>query len=121
MLGIQSKDENAAASAENPYAFSDGVEMNNDEILLKWADPQPNYKDGAYKCVNVVEGRLYTGSCDFEYKVLCKMGTNEEESTTVPSPGSSKSDRSRANLPVFALFLAVSIFKTCYALVGPVA
>ena len=31
---------------------------------------------------------------------------------------SSESERSRANLPVFALFLACSVFKTFYALVG---
>ena len=45
---------------------------------------------------------------------LCKKFENCEDENSA----NSESERSRANFPVFALFMACSVFKTFYALVG---
>ena len=55
------------------------------------------------------DGRLATDRCDYEGWALCTVACED---------ASSGSELSRANLPVFALFAAASIFKAFYALVG---
>ena len=45
-------------------------------------------------------------------------GDGTEDESEDENSANSESDRSRANLPVFALFMACSVFKTFYALVG---
>ena len=119
----RAKNPNEKNSDSNPYAFSDGVEVNNTGMLLKWGDQMPYYGKGFIPCVYLLKGRLYTQSCNYLKNVVCRIPDENcgDTSGDEECPENSKSGRSRVNFPVFAVFLAVSIFKSFYALVGPVA
>ena len=96
----------------NPFSFSDGTEFSDSEadMLLKWACEKPDYTAASEKCAYLYyDGRLATDRCDYEEWALCTVACED---------ASSGSELSRANLPVFALFAAASIFKAFYALVG---
>ena len=113
-LGISVGDMNENLSeADNPLSFSDGTKVDDSDynMLLKWFCGQPEYTDPSYKCGYLYNnGRLGHSDCDFQEYALCTVACED---------ASSGSELSRANLPVFALFAAVSVFKAIYALVKP--
>ena len=78
---------------------------------------EPQYGSST-SCVFLAAGGLNTVNCYEDIATLCKMNSECEEEED-KCPMNNGSDRSRANLPVFALFMAGSVFKAFYALVGP--
>ena len=97
----------------NDFAYSDGTDFDVSSFAYKWSDSDPDYKasGGGYKCVYITGGdNISNFDCvKLEGHALCFV---EEDCAN------SDSERSRLNLPVFALFMAGSFFKT-FALVGP--
>ena len=113
-LGISVEDMGQDLSrTDNPLSFSDGTKVDNMDTkqLLKWAFNQPKYDLTSYKC-GVLQNILVMANqmCNYETYALCTVACEN---------ASSGSERSRANLQVFALFAAGSVFKAFYALVGP--
>ena len=113
-----SEDENANASDSNPFVFSDGTQVEDTNTLIKWSGPEEPEYDPDAKCVCLAAKRHQTGNYNDNLATLCKMESECEEEEE-KCPMNNGSDRSRANLPVFALFMAGSVFKAFYALVGP--
>jgi len=113
-LGISVGDMGQDLSeTDNPLSFSDGTKVDNSDSkqLLKWACNQPKYDHLSYKCAHLQNILAMANiDCDFQGWALCTVACED---------ASSGSELSRANLPVFALFAAASIFKAFYALVGP--
>ena len=114
----QPSDKNA-----NYFAFSDGSVFDDTNFVFKWyvvmGTDQPDYSNTDRRCsvINKVKndekmGVSYCGGGASGYG-LCTYKKCEDENLA-----NSESERSRANLPVFALFMACSVFKTFYALVG---
>jgi len=124
-LGIAVEDINEAPhETNNPFKFSDGTDVDDSNFIYKWekntmAGNHPVYKD-EWRCTILAQSRetevMATFNCDGVGVAfgLCKI----YEKCKDENSASSESERSRANLPVFALFLACSVFKTFYALVG---
>ena len=80
----------------NPFVFSDGTDFDDGEFPYKWGDNEPGYV-ATTKCTYLGNnGRVFEVECDQVGKALCAV-----ESTCAESG----SERSRANLPIFALFL----------------
>ena len=112
-LGITAKNmDEAAHETNNPFAFSDGTEIDESSFVWSWGESEPDYNNGVgdYKCVyvNPQNGKMATDKCDSEvvkYRALCRI-----EGDCVDA--SSESERFRANLPVLAVFVWCSIFKT---------
>jgi len=112
-LGITAKNvENAAHETNNPFAFSDGTEIDESSFVWSWGEYEPDYNDGQgnLKCVylNTQNEQMATDECDgelAEYHALCRI---EEDCVDA----SSESERSRANLSVLAVFILCGIFKT---------
>ena len=83
-----------------------------------WDEKNPNYNNGVgnFKCVYLRKnGKMASDVCDSELilgNALCRTEEDCEDA-------SSKSERSRVNLSVLAVFILCSIFKTFSALVGP--
>ena len=86
-----------------PFVFSDGTEFDEDDFL-KWTDNTPEYK-GDLKCTLLLDGKVLgkigDALCDAKGKALCYLGCT-----------SSASELSRANLPLFAIFVAGGVFNT---------
>ena len=99
---------------DNDFAYSDETDFDVSSFAFKWSDSDPNYDadGGEYKCVYINGGgKISNYRCDFmKGNALCFV---EEDCAN------SDSERSRLNLPVFALFMAGSVLKTFFALVGP--
>ena len=81
---------------------------------------QPDYSDENKRCSVIFKsdniekmGSIHCGGVANGYG-LCKTYEKCEDEDAA----NSESERSRANLPVFTLFTACSVFKTFYALVG---
>ena len=110
--------DNDLSETDNPLSFSDGTKVDNldRKQLLKWSclssTKQPLYNERSFKCGRLTYLLVMDNSeCNYVTNALC----------TVPcEDASSGSKRSRANLPVFALFAAASVFKAFFALIGPV-
>ena len=106
----------------NHFVFSDGTKFDDTDFAFKWStvemEVQPNYKDKSYKCTMIYKDKnaevMVSNTCDGSVYGLCKTYQECEDENSA----NSDSERSRANLPVFALFMACSAFKTFYALVG---
>ena len=107
-LDITSQDEDSDPSENNPFVFSDGTKVEDTNMLIKWIKDGPQYKS-TYKCTYLGTSGLDTDLCNSSYNGLCRKKEK--------CPLNSGSDRSRANLP--ALFMAASVFKAFYALIGP--
>jgi len=110
-IGITVVDTNQPADKNtNKFAFSDGTDPSSDLSFLSWNSNEPDYGDnGIYRCALInSDNEMASNTCDKTMFGLCK--TYECEN--------SESERSRANLPVFALLMACSVFKTFFALVG---
>jgi len=111
-VDIASQDPASKPSGSNPYVFSDRTEVKDTNMLIKWAKPdQPIYHD-TDKCAELSSRGLKTKSCLSSNNGLCRK--------VVECSSNSGSNLSRANLPVFALFMTGGVFKAFYALVGPV-
>jgi len=108
-LGITLQDINQPADVNtNKFIFSDGSDPSSDLSFVSWKDSQPSYGSGGTfnKCIMINKNdEMQANMCSEDALGLCK--TYECEN--------SESERSRANLPVFALFMACSLFKTFYA------
>ena len=109
-LGITVNDTNNDAHRDdNPFTFFDGTPVNKTNIAFEWKPSQPDYMfPDTNKCayVKMRTGLVEIGSCNTIGKPLCRIDcSGKDESST-----NSESDRSRANLPVFALNLAGSTF-----------
>jgi len=114
-LGITAKDlDKQLNENDNNFVFSDGTNFDEGGFAFQWGDDQPTYGvGGAFRCAFVnKDGKLENIHCGYDAHALCYIEECEE--------ASSGSERSlSANLPVFALFTAASVFKTFFALVGP--
>jgi len=108
-LGITAKNmEEAAHETNNPFAFSDGTEIDESSFVWNWDENEPNYNNGVgdYKCAYLRQnGKMAADKCEVSNAALCRIEEKCEDA-------SSKSERSRAKLPVFAVFILCSIFKT---------
>jgi len=102
----------------NHFVFSDGTKFDDTDFAFKWStvemEVQPNYKDKSYKCTMIYKDKnaevMVSNTCDGSVYGLCKTYQECEDENSA----NSDSERSRANLPVFALFMACSVFKTFY-------
>ena len=100
--------EEAAHETNNPFAFSDGTEIDESSFVWNWDENEPNYNNGVgdYKCAYLRQnGKMAADKCEVSNAALCRIEEKCEDA-------SSKSERSRAKLPVFAVFILCSIFKT---------
>ena len=116
-IGINPKDmESPAHATDNPFAFSDGTEVDGSSFVWKWDDDEPffNWGAGDLKCVYLKKsGKMACDQCHVvETYALCRIEEDCVDAT-------SESERSRANLSVLAVFVLCGIFKTFSALVGP--
>jgi len=113
-LGISSKNmKSPLDKSTNGLIFSDGTDFDNRGFPYEWDVQEPDYTSGGvFKCVKLKpSGKMGTDRETAEQFALCRI---EEEC----EDASSESERSRANLSVFALFMACGVFKTFFLLVG---
>ena len=114
-LGITAKDMDKQLNEnDNHFVFLDGTDFDEGSFAFQWGDDQPSYGvGGAFRCAFVnKDGKLENIHCGYDAHALCYIEECED--------ANSGSERSlSANLPVFALFTAASVFKTFFALVGP--
>ena len=108
-LGITSKNiEQNPDENDNPFVFSDGAKFDDGDFPYDWAANRPMHAI-ELNCVKLyVSGELYEDKCSEESKALCHIGC--------PKPADSGSELFRANLPLFALFAAGSVFDALAAL-----
>ena len=109
-LGITARDPKQTPDEEsNPFILSDGTEFDDDDFdsFYKWSDSFPLYIDGSNCAYLGSDSRIYDASCDYDGVALCYVACAD-----------SASERSRANLPLFALFVAGSVFKALHVLAG---
>jgi len=126
----QPSDEN-----NNYFVFSDGSKFDDTDFAYKWEKndmgvDHPDYTNTEIRCSYIYQNNnMKSCSCGgFAGHGLCaiyqKCGSEDDnkdetgDETEDESSASSGSELSRANLSVFALFMACSVFKTFYALVG---
>ena len=109
-LGITFRDiNNKPDSVTNRFVLSDGTDFDDTDYLYQWGDGKPGYTTFE-KCAYLGnDGKIVDVYCRTEGKALCAV------ESTCPSSGS---ERSRANLPIFALFVAGSVFNAFHALAG---
>jgi len=109
-LGITVKEPEQPPNKDtNPFVFSDGTnfDIDNKNFVYPWASGVPSYND-IYKCAYVdTDKKIWDNNCDSTGKALCFI--------VCPSSGS---ESSRKNFPLFALFVAGSVFNAFYALAG---
>jgi len=117
-IGVVSENESADPSESNPFVFFNGTQVEDANTLIKWRTKTGPSYSGLAKCVYLGVDGINTGSCAAASNHLCKVKIECEEKEE-KCPMNNGFDRSRANLPVFALFMAGSVFKAFYALVGP--
>ena len=114
-LGISVKDlAEPANETDNNYVFSDGTSFNDTEFVFKWYGNEPDF--GVYKCAFIDPyEKLWTSKLSIYIKnfALCKVDEDCEDAT-------SKCERSRVNLSIFALLMACTFFNTFFALAGSV-
>ena len=112
---LQDSDKNT-----NHFVFSDGTKFDDTDFAFKWREgpDHPDYSDTSNRCSMLYKPLnadvMVSSNCDRKVYGLCKTYQDCEDENSA----NSESERSRANLPVFALFMACSVFKTFYALFG---
>ena len=125
-VGITVEDVNQPADKNaNYFVFPGGSKFDDTDFAFKWevggmGVHQPDYSDENKRC-SVIFNALndekmrsyYCGGMVSAYGLCITYQKCEDEDAA-----NSESERSRANLPVFTLFTACSVFKTFYALVG---
>ena len=95
----------------NPFVFSDGTDFSDGEFL-KWTSENPSY-NSVFRCTHIANSNfeIKDAKCDQRGVALCYVACSEDEN--------SGSERSRANLQLFVLFLvAGSVFNAFHALAG---
>jgi len=123
-LGITVGNENELPDAtKNPFVFSDGTEFDDTDFVFRWVTggegpDQPIYSTDE-RCSTIFRGdgtdeKMTAYACEAFVFGLCKTYQKCEDENSA----NSESVRSRANLPVFALFTACSVFKAFHALFG---
>jgi len=129
-LKIAVTDLNKPSSKTNPFIFSDGTEFDFDDsgFAFDVNDGEPNYAyDGIFKCLKFHgSGKLVSKDCRTLSYGLCKKYEKCEDEDEDESEDENEDEDSansefepfRTNFPVFALFMACSVFKILYALVG---
>jgi len=108
-LGISVKEPDQTPNRDtNPFVFSDGTNFDFDDknFVYQFTAGEPSYYDD-YKCAYVNSGELSENECSLTGKAICFIDC--------PNSGS---ERSRINFPLFALFVAGSVFNVFYALAG---
>ena len=114
----------ASDKSTNPFVFSDGTKFDDTDFAFKWTtnregQDHPDYSDTSNRCSMIIKREnaevMVSSYCQYNLYGLCKTYQECEDENSA----NSESERSRANLPVFALFMACSVFKTFYALDGP--
>jgi len=114
-LGITAKDVNKPLDEnDNNFAYSDKTDFDVSSFPYKWYENGPDYDASEYKCVHLRGDEVIANylCASLLANALCFV----EEDCEVAN---SDSERSRLNLPVFVLFMAGSVFKIVFALVGP--
>ena len=99
---LSEDDTSDPSEQDNPFVFSNGTVVEETNALIKWQKDEPRY-DVSFSCVRLAAGGLKTSSCSASLATLCKVKSECEEKC----PMNNGSDRFRANLPVFAIFMAV--------------
>jgi len=133
-IGVTSRNLNESPhESENPFVFSDQNVFDDTNFVYKWekgeSPDQPDYTQPEKRCSVLFykpgnNGNENMASCDCNKSMygLCKVfekcESENDDGTEDENSANSNSGRSRANLPVFALFMAFSVFKTFFALVG---
>ena len=122
-ITVENMNENPHET-KNPFVFSDGSDSDDSDYMFKWEKDggEPDYDNKNNKCSVIFydagSDKMASKSCGDSKDTygLCKIyeGPCERES----EGENSESERSRANLPIFALFMACSVFKSFCALVG---
>jgi len=111
-LGIAVRNlESGTNKVTNPFVFSDGSDF-SDGDFLKWTAENPSY-NSVFRCTHIANSNfeIKDAKCDQRGVALCYVACSEDEN--------SGSERSRANLHLFALFLvAGSVFNAFHALAG---
>ena len=109
-LGISVKEPEQTPNKDtNPFVFSDGTNFDFDDknFVYQFSSGEPTYDDG-FKCAFVASnGELYETDCSLTGKTICFIDC--------PSSGS---ESFRENFPLFAFFVAGSVFNAFYALTG---
>ena len=107
-ITVRDLDYSPGLPTDNPFVFSDDTVFDGSDFF-QWADEKPGdgYND---RCTYLDDdGKIVNYDCDQEGRALCVV-----ESTCA----NSGSERSRANLSIFALFVAGSAFNALHALAG---
>ena len=104
----------------NPFIFSDGTEFDFDDsgFVFDVKDSEPDYENSRiYKCLRLnSSGKLVSEDCGTPSYGLCKKYEKCEDETEDEDSANSEFEPFRAKLPVFAFFMACSVFKILYAL-----
>jgi len=125
-LGITVADVNEPPNElSNDFVFSDGSDFDDTDFVFKWLkgmESEPDYSKTKNRCSTTYfagkEETMASYECDINEGAygMCKI----YEQCEGENSASTKFELSRANLLVFALFMACSVLKTFYGLVGMV-
>jgi len=116
----------------NYFVLSDESEFDDTNFAFKWKKndmgvDHPDYSNTKRRCSVLYDkyNKMSSVECSDTGYGLCvyekceKENEDEnEDETEGENSANSQSENSRANLQLFALFMACSVFKTFYALVG---
>jgi len=110
-LGITVKDPDLSPNEDtNPFVFSDGTNFDFDDesYVYQFTSGEPTYND-VLKCTYMGSGgEIFEADCTMSMKALCFIDCLN-----------SGSESSRKNFPLFALFVAGSVFSAFFdALAG---
>ena len=115
-LGITPTDlKKPLTTNDNDFTFSDETDFDVSSFPYKWNGNFPDYNGpDTMKCVYLrTDGEMANIHCEsLSGNALCFV---EEDC----KGANSDSERSRLNLPIFALFMAGSFFKIFFALAEP--
>ena len=121
-LGITVRDSKQNPDEiSNPFVFLDGTEFDDDDYSYQWVDNFSSHSSGRNCAILWTDGNIYNVRCDENGKALCYMGCpKSKDKSEDENSVNSRSKRSCANLQLFALFAAASVFNALHALAGPV-
>jgi len=113
-LGITTKDRKISPSpTDNYFVFSDGTKFDASSFLYDWADEKPTYANHLSCTYLTNDGKIADEECFSGVKSKGKAFCAVESTCT-----NSGTERSRANLSLFALFVAGGAFNVLHALAG---
>ena len=101
---------------DNPFVFSDGSEFVAEGFFYQWANSFPMYAEGRDCAFVRSDGTMANYACDMkDVNALCFVACPSSEDENSANSGS---ERSRAKLPLLALFAAGSVFSAFHAIAG---